>query len=87
MAAIIKPDIAQRVSHSKIWALMADETIDGSNPNIDDVKGQLVIKEDPIGAIDVFATLRQLTDETEERMSSESLAPVIKKVNPDGRLG
>ena len=85
MATLIKKDIAQRVSRSKIWALMADETTDRSNREqlavvvryVDDLQGQMVIREDPVGLIDVFATLRQLTNEMEKRMSGENLARVI----------
>ena len=85
MASLIKQDIAQRVSHSKIWALMADETTDCSNREqmalviryVDELKGQLIIREDPVSLIDVFATLRQLAGETEKHMSGMNLARVI----------
>ena len=98
MALLIKQDIAQRVSRSKIWALMADETTDCSNREqmalviryTDEVEGQLVIREDPGSLIDVFAALRQLTGGTEKRLSGTNLASVITaalaELNLDGEV-
>ena len=94
MASLIKQDIAQRVSKSKIWALMADETTDCKNREhmalviryVDEVKGQLIIREDPAGLVDVFATLRQLSGGTEMCMSGVNLARVITTALTDLKL-
>ena len=70
-----------------IWAVMADETTDLSNREqmaivvryVDDSDGLLVIREDPIGLLDVLQTLRQTrpASESELKMSGANLAEVL----------
>ncbi|KAF0295445.1 repressor of the inhibitor of the protein kinase [Amphibalanus amphitrite] len=94
MAALVKEDIVRRVGESGVWVLLADETTDCSNREqmalvvryIDSRQGELVVREDPIGLVDVFKTLRPLTEGAELRMSGVNLARVITAVLNDLRL-
>ena len=94
MASMTKGDIAQRVCRSEIWSLLADETTDCSNREqmalvvryVDELQGQLVVREDPVGLVDVFATLRQAVGGAELRASGVNLAQVITAALADMKL-